>query len=251
MNKFLKNIAKVGFCLASVFAINLNVNAEGYKYPVYQGGEGWAAAQDRGALREMLEIPEDILTSMSTEDLIETVLAYPCFNDMYFYDSKQQGFKVLAETFNGARELLDRKDAASILLNKYDTIIRNQSKESNLKNIGSKETYDKICYKSNLEVLLAQPEISGDFTSIELESLDRLIANNQKYVRKLSTKITYKQNTYLDLLQEQQSDGSQVKAPRLIVYTPNGTAVYMFRRAKGMGSAVSNASGVVSSGYHQ
>ena len=64
---------------------------------------------------DLCQIPEDILSLMTTEALAETVLSYPLLLDMYVWDSTTTGYKVIAATFNGLAELERRPDGLSTL----------------------------------------------------------------------------------------------------------------------------------------
>ena len=65
------------------------------------------------------QIPEATLASMSTPDLVETVLDYPLMAEVLAFNSVQEGFDAVAERFNGLRELLERPDVAGALMAHY------------------------------------------------------------------------------------------------------------------------------------
>ena len=67
-------------------------------------------------------IPQDIIETMSTEDLIETCFNYPFKLDFYAYNSYEEGLAAMIENFNGFQELLRREDGASLLLERYISI---------------------------------------------------------------------------------------------------------------------------------
>ena len=52
---------------------------------------------------------------MTTEALVETVVKYPLFIDVYAYDSIIQGFQALGNYFKGVEVLLSRSDALDCL----------------------------------------------------------------------------------------------------------------------------------------
>ena len=55
---------------------------------------------------------------MTTEQLVNAALNYPYMIDILAYTSYSTGFRVLAENFNGLKELLEREDAAQKLAQK-------------------------------------------------------------------------------------------------------------------------------------
>lgn len=68
------------------------------------------------------QIPRDELKKMSTEELITAVLEYPCFIDMIFYNTYQEGYEVVRDNFNGLRELMSREDSGEYLLEAYKNV---------------------------------------------------------------------------------------------------------------------------------
>ena len=149
--------------------------SEKYTYPIEPGSEEWANL-NHGERVLALQIPEDVLKGMSTENLVETVLNYPCFIDMMFYNTYQEGFDVIKEHFNGIDELLKRDESSKYLLSKY----RKQNTKT-LLNIRSKEEQFESSLKlTYLETLLAQPEIIEKFSKKENEEVLELVNENYK-----------------------------------------------------------------------
>ena len=62
------------------------------------------------------------MEQMTTEELATVVLEYPCFFDMIFYDSYQDGFEAVRDNFNGLQVLLKREDLAEGLLKIFITV---------------------------------------------------------------------------------------------------------------------------------
>lgn len=91
----------------------------GYIYPVRPGTPEWAALSDHEAMVRACEIPEDILSIMSTEALVQSVLAYPLISDMFAYDDWSQGLEIVASHFNGLENLGNRQDNASCVVRRY------------------------------------------------------------------------------------------------------------------------------------
>lgn len=87
-----------------------------YEYPIKPGMDEWDEILDHAAKVEMLQIPEYILEEMTTRALAETVLNYPYLVDMYAYGNTSQGYEIVSETFNGLKELENRLDGLSTLV---------------------------------------------------------------------------------------------------------------------------------------
>ncbi len=65
------------------------------------------------------QIPEDILSSLSTKDLLETCLGYPLLSDVFLLDNIANGVSKITESFNGLAALFDRKDRNKVILESY------------------------------------------------------------------------------------------------------------------------------------
>ena len=84
---------------------------EAYQYPVVPGMEEWKKINSLQEKAEACQIPEDILGSMTTEALVETVVNYPLFINVFAYDNKKMGLEHVKGYFNGLQELYERDDA--------------------------------------------------------------------------------------------------------------------------------------------
>lgn len=116
MTKFSNYI--ILFCLIA-FAMSANLFSEPYNYPIRPGSEAWNKAGSYEERVKLCQIPDDILGEMETDDLIETVLDFPFISNLTFLDNMKQGALLMAESFNGLKELLERDGAADIILEKY------------------------------------------------------------------------------------------------------------------------------------
>ncbi len=84
---------------------------EPYEYPVLLGTEEWIALETKEKRYEAVQIPEDILHSMSTKALVETVVRCPIYVGLGAYNVPEIGFSYMRESFNGLEELCLREDA--------------------------------------------------------------------------------------------------------------------------------------------
>ena len=86
-----------------------------YTYPLKAGTDEWRNLNVQQRV-ERLQLSDNLLGSMRTEDLIEVCLEYPFVIDLFAYNDFQTGFKALYNDFNGFRELLGRDDLAEPFL---------------------------------------------------------------------------------------------------------------------------------------
>jgi hypothetical protein len=112
----MKNITfLVLFCL-TVGLLNAQTAKTGWDYPVKPGTTAWEALFTHDEMLEACRIPDEVLKSVTTEELVEICLNYPLKLDFYVYNSLQDGLKNVSTQFNGLQELFSRKDNAQYLL---------------------------------------------------------------------------------------------------------------------------------------
>ena len=82
-----------------------------YQYPVVPGTKKWSELESLDEMIKVCQIPNDVLTNISTEALIETVIDYPLAINMFAFDTPQEGYNSIKMYFNGVQELETRSDA--------------------------------------------------------------------------------------------------------------------------------------------
>lgn len=126
-----------------------------YDYAVKPGTAEWKSMEDRSERVESCQIPKEILSKLSTQQLLKTCLNYPFMCDIFAFNDMQKGFSKVVAEFNGLQELLKRKDNAVVILNDYAKI--NPDKVNDL-NPGFER--GSISFRmSYLEFLLNQEEV--------------------------------------------------------------------------------------------
>jgi hypothetical protein len=103
----------------SLLAFSQSIPEDVFEFPVKQGSTEWLHFETIAERIAALQIPSDVLATISTEGLLETCLAYPYLIDFFFCDNFQMGLKVLKAGFNGFKELFNRCDLPEALLKKY------------------------------------------------------------------------------------------------------------------------------------
>jgi len=89
-----------------------------YQYPLIPGTDEWKSYE--GNRKEACIIPEDVLATISTEGLLESLLNKPfIWTDYVAYDYRQDGFVHLMELFPGIGEFLSRPDVFSVIYDRY------------------------------------------------------------------------------------------------------------------------------------
>lgn len=140
----------VAFIFSLAFHAQLFAQTTSWDYPVKPGSAEWAAFSSRDEMRFACEIPSDILSSVSTETLVELCLNYPLVYDVFAYDNLETGFKSVSNDFNGMRELANRKDNATSLLTKLALYNLNTISTMPLSNIGKGDIACRVCIFGNV-----------------------------------------------------------------------------------------------------
>lgn len=79
------------------------------------------------AHHKTLQIPDEELTKLSTEELVDKVTSSSFFVMMIVSPEADGGLSRFAESYNGVKEFLERPDAAKVLLQTYRTLSKQVS----------------------------------------------------------------------------------------------------------------------------
>lgn len=90
-----------------------------WDYPIKPGSEEWKGFQSSMEMVDACQIPDNILNSISTKELLNICLRYPMFLDIHFANNLQDGLDIIIPSFNGLAELLNRDDCPEVLMDKY------------------------------------------------------------------------------------------------------------------------------------
>jgi len=152
-----------------------------WDYPVKPGSKEWLKIADFEKRLALLNIPEDILQKISTEELVNSCLSYPEFGLVYTRNDLQSGYDYIRSMFNGFRELETRPDAGKVLTKVYagynpDSFDRSSS-DLEIGEFMSKFTF--------IEILIAQTEIQNKLNTSELHELLSLCSQKYKVKKDL------------------------------------------------------------------
>lgn len=128
-----------------------------WDYPVKPEMEEWKTLKNNQEKVLVCQIPQEILDTINTNELLELCIKYPLLNDIYAFNDNYEGLNKLINDFNGIRELFSRKEIGEILLNKYSKQLDNQFILNSKYSDFDKGAY--IVLISTLELLLSVPEI--------------------------------------------------------------------------------------------
>ena len=152
----------LSFLFVSV-CMNAQVIDQPYNFPIKPGTEDWKKLKSGQEMAAVCNIPPAILSSLTTEALVETCLNYPLFNEVFYASDLPKGLDALTKSFNGFNELFKRKDAGKELLRSY--------KLKNPKDISdSSSDIDKGLFTFDfiyVELLLSHSQILNNLNSKE------------------------------------------------------------------------------------
>ena len=155
-------------------------------YKTVMNDSSWRENENRAERGKMLQLPEYMLKKLTTDELIEAVLNYPFFTDIYAFDNIEDGIDILFEDFNGIKELFKRDDAAKEILKVYQKEPVIQNKKSNINN--------DIFRLNNLETLLLNEKIMHEMSDKQLNDLYDNIS--EKHEQKMKSTIYGKRSEY-------------------------------------------------------
>lgn len=120
---------------------------------------------------QTVNLAEDQLKNMSTNDLIEHCVNFDFMWDIFNYPNYGIGLDVVIENHNGLRELLDRKDAGKLMLDFYKKIDLDKITEIS-------EPADRgefVAKTFFLELFLSHPNILNQFQGNEKELIKYIL----------------------------------------------------------------------------
>lgn len=92
---------------------------EKFTFPFHQNDMKWESYKNTDERLAALQIPQNVLNEISTENLINVCFEFPYLFDFYACDNQHQGLECLRKEFNGFQELYTRPDVAKVLINRY------------------------------------------------------------------------------------------------------------------------------------
>ena len=179
MKKFIISFLTTIFCLLAC-VVNAQDKAT-WDYPVKPGTEEWNRIQTEPERITVVQIPEEILEKLSSDELVRLCITFPLFSDFTYFNTPQEGFDVMVARFNLFAHLLTRKDAGKGLLDAY--------KDAGMRGFKTLPYSGEIwLFKLNyLELLLTQRNILQSLTSDE--KLELLKESRKKFSEKMDSEL--------------------------------------------------------------
>ena len=138
-------------------------NELSWNYPVQLGSEQWKAFQSHKEMVDACQIPQNVMTSLSTEELVVLCLKYPLLWDIGAFNFFTDGYAAYETNFNGIRELYQRKDAPTVLLAWY--------KQLNFGQVSLHSTFGFIFNISVTEYMLSASSMIAKYTPAQRKEI--------------------------------------------------------------------------------
>lgn len=157
-----------------IFSFAQNEKAT-WDYPVKPGSKEWLAVPDFSKRLELLNVPEPILKSISTEELVKSCLNYPEIQLIFTRNGLQLGYNFIRSSFNGFVELESRPDGGKELIKVYAGY-KPYGFDLNSTDLEIGEFMSNFTY---IEILIAQTEILNKLNPADSKELMSMCS--QKY----------------------------------------------------------------------
>lgn len=145
-----------------------------YDYPVKPGSEKWNAFKTVEDMYAACQVPEDVLSRLTTPALIQTCMRYPATLSLFRYNTPQMSFERWKQNFNGIRELLSRRDAPARLLEYYKTVDMKGYRTLKTDTEKGEARFRRMI----IESIIAQDEIVGNLQPAQKRQLlNKTLAN--------------------------------------------------------------------------
>ena len=152
---------------------------KGYDYPIKPGSVEWKCLSFEERIKA-IQIPDSIIRTIPTYDLIDLFLKNPITHFIFAYDRIQDGLNHVYREFNGLRELMNRNDLSIELIRYYKNLDPN---------IINKNWTDVECGKYSLQFIIIEYLFSRTEFIQQLSSQAKkqiLISLQKKYRAKLN-----------------------------------------------------------------
>lgn len=158
-----------------------------WTYPVVPGSEAWFNFSSHQEKVDVCQIPEDILRTIDTQQLVQLCLDYPLLADIYAFNKMSDGVNAFYSNFNGIRELVKRKDAIDKLSALYQSRMEEQDRILNNSVIPLVEKGKYKFKLSAIEIFLGCPQMQLRLSEkLKKEVLTLLMKGYEKKYESLS-----------------------------------------------------------------
>ena len=140
-------------------------------FPVKPGSAEWSSFTTHSQMVEACQLSEELLQSLTTDELVRVCAEYPLNMDAYAYSNVHDGMRVVTSLFNGYQELLNRTDNAACLL----SYLQETSSSAVQTRSNDMETAKFTLHYNLMRTLLSFDEILQNMDTMAMEEVDALV----------------------------------------------------------------------------
>ena len=135
--------------------------------------EVWSTYQSLEEMQRACQVPDSILVTLTTEDLVKLCMDYPLYGIYTAYNNEQDGIRVIMDGFNGFGELKKRKDVSKALVDCYEAFDADKMVAVMAADVDFNSDLNplKLGY---LELLLSTDEISSMLDAEDVARLEKV-----------------------------------------------------------------------------
>jgi hypothetical protein len=159
-----------------LLCVSFSIQGQVYNFPVKPGTPEWGKLNSYQEMIEVCRVPEKLLSTMNTGDLLETCLNHPFKGNIYLYSSIGEGFQAMVNTFNVFEEIVKRDDIGSYLLAAAKSV-----SATNSKTLTASNEYKINLNKRLLKLLLTYPTIRTKLTEDVKSTISTILGNDNFY----------------------------------------------------------------------
>lgn len=176
-------------------------SALSWDYPVKPSSDKWKTFKTGLEMVEACQIPESVLSRLSTEELLLICLKFPLLLDIGAFNFFSDGYAGYEKNFNGIREFYRRSDAAAVIYSYYNQL-----------NFDDAKMYSSIFFVfrvSVVEYILSATSVISNYSAKQKKEVAAELYSklNLKKSQPGNFPDTYLNSTYRALIRIIKSDG--------------------------------------------
>lgn len=171
------------------------------EYPLTMDDPEWKSLPGGEGRIEVCQIPEEILQTLTTEEVLYMVKMYPHTSVHLIYDSKEEGYRQMQQYVNVIQELESREDYIEVVLKEYieweiplesafdyDKYISKENQVADMNAIIQDEEAVKLVRQDNrqafivevMEMILASEKVQSQLSDEEMQIYIEALAEKEK-----------------------------------------------------------------------
>lgn len=193
----------------------------------WEYNNNWRKATSFDERINLLQIPSSILSIMGSEKLLDIVMEYPLLYNYFAYTNSQYAISKLVTEFNGAKELLGRKDFPEIIITKLEDLPFKIKKISQMSYMDKGDMSLKYMI---LERLALQKDFLQNLSFQQKNRLGNILSKNAELMRNNPTIFSKVHIENLNAINREESINDLITKPFdyeivTTTFTPNYTYV--------------------------